>query len=97
MPTYVFLFIAGDYYSGPPGDLDQEPDEDWVKSRQNEGRAYQEWDEDADVDESGEDLAEMELETSVHIRKYVVRVTQRSTVVIVLSSGTFLGQRQVGG
>lgn len=45
---------VGDYYSGPPGDLDQEPDEDWVRSRQNEGRAYQEWDEDADVDESGE-------------------------------------------
>lgn len=44
---------VGDYYSGPPGDLDQEPDEDWVRSRQNEGRAYQEWDEDADVDESG--------------------------------------------
>lgn len=47
---------VGDYYSGPPGVLDQEPDEDWVKSRQNEGRAYQEWDEDADVDESGEVL-----------------------------------------
>lgn len=56
-----FLFIAGDYYSGPPGELDQEPDEDWVTSRQNEGRAYQEWDEDADVDESGEDLIEVEL------------------------------------
>lgn len=47
---------VGDYYSGPPGDLDQEPDEDWVRSRQNEGLAYQEWDEDADVDESGEVL-----------------------------------------
>ena len=47
---------VGDYYNGPPGDLDQEPDEEWVKSRQNEGRAYQEWDEDADVDESGEVL-----------------------------------------
>ncbi|XP_034438730.1 F-box/LRR-repeat protein 5 isoform X2 [Hippoglossus hippoglossus] len=34
------------------GDLYQEPDDEWVKSRQNEGRAYQEWDEDADVDES---------------------------------------------
>lgn len=55
------MFSAvGDYYSGPPGDLDQEPDEDWVRSRQNEGRAYQEWDEDADVDESGEDLTEPE-------------------------------------
>lgn len=47
---------TGDYCSGPPGDVDQEPDEEWVKSRQNEGRAYQEWDEDADVDESGESL-----------------------------------------
>lgn len=44
---------VGDCYSGPPGDLDQEPDDEWVKSRQNEGRAYQKWDEDADVDESG--------------------------------------------
>ncbi|KAG8003472.1 F-box/LRR-repeat protein 5, partial [Nibea albiflora] len=49
---YPVRWARGDYYSGPPGDLDQDPDEDWVKSRQNEGRAYQEWDEDADVDES---------------------------------------------
>ena len=34
--------------------MDQEPDDDWVKSLQDEGRAYQEKDEDADVDESGE-------------------------------------------
>ena len=31
-----------------------EPDEEWVKSLQDEGRAYEERDEDADVDESGE-------------------------------------------
>uniref|UniRef100_A0A3Q2PG58 F-box/LRR-repeat protein 5 n=2 Tax=Cyprinodontoidei TaxID=8087 RepID=A0A3Q2PG58_FUNHE len=49
---YPVRWARGDYYRGPPGDLDQEPDDDWVKSRQNEGRAYQEWDEDADVDES---------------------------------------------
>ncbi|XP_068599473.1 F-box/LRR-repeat protein 5 [Brachionichthys hirsutus] len=49
---YPVRWARGDYYNGPPGDLDQDPDEDWVKSRQNEGRAYQEWDEDADVDES---------------------------------------------
>ncbi|XP_008405745.1 F-box/LRR-repeat protein 5 isoform X2 [Poecilia reticulata] len=49
---YPVRWARGDYYSGPPEDLDQEPDDDWVKSRQNEGRAYQEWDEDADVDES---------------------------------------------
>ncbi|XP_061593923.1 F-box/LRR-repeat protein 5 [Cololabis saira] len=49
---YPVRWARGDYYSGPPGDLDQEADEEWVESRQNEGRAYQEWDEDADVDES---------------------------------------------
>ncbi|KAM9384724.1 F-box/LRR-repeat protein 5 [Pholidichthys leucotaenia] len=49
---YPVHWARGDYYSGPPGDIDQEPDEEWVRSRQNEGRAYQEWDEDADVDES---------------------------------------------
>lgn len=54
---YFCLCYVGDYYNGPPGELDQEPDEEWVKSRQNEGRAYQEWDEDADVDESGEVLS----------------------------------------
>uniref|UniRef100_A0A667XSE4 F-box/LRR-repeat protein 5 n=1 Tax=Myripristis murdjan TaxID=586833 RepID=A0A667XSE4_9TELE len=54
---YPVRWARGDYYSGPPGDLDQEPDENWVKSRQDEGRAYQEWDEDADVDESEGSLA----------------------------------------
>uniref|UniRef100_UPI0037E78329 F-box/LRR-repeat protein 5 n=1 Tax=Semicossyphus pulcher TaxID=241346 RepID=UPI0037E78329 len=49
---YPVRWARGDYYSGPPEDLDQEPDEEWVKSREKEGRAYQEWDEDADVDES---------------------------------------------
>ncbi|KAM7410418.1 hypothetical protein PAMA_001722 [Pampus argenteus] len=49
---YPVHWARGDYYRGPPGDLNQEPDEDWVKSRHEEGLAYQEWDEDADVDES---------------------------------------------
>lgn len=30
-----------------------EPDEEWVKNREDECRAFQEWDEDADIDESG--------------------------------------------
>ncbi|KAI7793953.1 F-box/LRR-repeat protein 5 [Triplophysa rosa] len=51
---YPVRWARSDYYCGPPGDLDQEPDEDLVKSLQDEGRAYQEWDEDADVDESEE-------------------------------------------
>ncbi|CAN9500228.1 unnamed protein product [Ophioblennius macclurei] len=49
---YPVRWARGDLYSGPPGELNQEPDEAWVTSRQNEGRAFQEWDEDADVDES---------------------------------------------
>ncbi|XP_076014361.1 F-box/LRR-repeat protein 5 [Genypterus blacodes] len=49
---YPVRWARGDQYSGPPSDLDQEPNEEWVKSREDEGRAYQEWDEDADVDES---------------------------------------------
>nr|XP_023679559.1 F-box/LRR-repeat protein 5 isoform X1 [Paramormyrops kingsleyae] len=51
---YPVRWARGDYCCGPPGDLDEEPDEEWVQSRQDEGRAYQEWDEDADVDESEE-------------------------------------------
>lgn len=47
------LFLTGDYYRGPPAEPDRDPDEDWVQNLQEEGRAYQEWDEDADVDESG--------------------------------------------
>lgn len=47
------LRFLGDYYSGHPGELDQDPDEEWVRNLEEEGRAYQEWDEDADVDESG--------------------------------------------
>ncbi|XP_065125079.1 F-box/LRR-repeat protein 5 isoform X2 [Paramisgurnus dabryanus] len=51
---YPVRWARGDYYCGPPGDLDQEPDYEWVTSLLNEGRAYQEKDEDADVDESEE-------------------------------------------
>lgn len=53
--TLFLLFIhhLGDWYSGPATELDTEPDEEWVRSRKDESRAFQEWDEDADRDESG--------------------------------------------
>ncbi|XP_036446663.1 F-box/LRR-repeat protein 5 isoform X1 [Colossoma macropomum] len=51
---YPVRWARGDYYRGAPGELDQDPDEEWVRNLQEEGRAYQEWDEDADVDESEE-------------------------------------------
>ncbi|XP_069058705.1 F-box/LRR-repeat protein 5 [Pleurodeles waltl] len=49
---YPVHWARGDWYSGPPDELEVEPDEDWVNNRKDESRAYQEWDEDADVDES---------------------------------------------
>lgn len=91
-----FLFIAGDYYRGPPGDLDQEPDDDWVRSRQNEGRAYQEWDEDADVDESGEDLPDLDSKPQDTSESISSERFYRPQVAIVPSSGALLGQQQGG-
>lgn len=49
----LFIHCIGDWYSGPATELDTEPDEEWVRSRKDESRAFQEWDEDADIDESG--------------------------------------------
>nr|XP_057930405.1 F-box/LRR-repeat protein 5 isoform X2 [Doryrhamphus excisus] len=51
---YPVRWARGHFYSGPPGDLDQELDDGWVKTWEKEVRAYWDWDEDADVDESDE-------------------------------------------
>ncbi|XP_060885495.1 F-box/LRR-repeat protein 5 [Labrus mixtus] len=76
---YPVHWARGDYYSGPPEDLDQEPDEEWVKSRQNEGRAYQEWDEDADVDESdvsGQKQSSLAISTAQREKKLLNGIIQ---------------------
>ncbi|XP_069488035.1 F-box/LRR-repeat protein 5 [Ambystoma mexicanum] len=49
---YPVHWARNDWYSVPPSDLEMEPEEDWVNNRKDESHAYQEWDEDADVDES---------------------------------------------
>ncbi|NP_001411540.1 F-box/LRR-repeat protein 5 isoform 12 [Mus musculus] len=49
---YPVHWARGDWYSGPATELDTEPDEEWVRNRKDESRAFQEWDEDADIDES---------------------------------------------
>lgn len=49
---------SGQCCRGPPEEQEQEPDADWERRREDEGRAYQEWDEDADIDESGRSPAE---------------------------------------
>ncbi|XP_043918516.1 F-box/LRR-repeat protein 5 [Protopterus annectens] len=51
---YPVRWARGDWYSGPPREFDEEPDEEWVISRSKESQAFQEWDEDADIDESEE-------------------------------------------
>ncbi|KAJ6659384.1 hypothetical protein lerEdw1_019116 [Lerista edwardsae] len=61
---YPVHWARGEWSSGPPGDLDMEPDEEWVKNRKDESRAFQEWDEDADIDES-EEKAEESLVVSI--------------------------------
>ncbi|XP_006884582.1 PREDICTED: F-box/LRR-repeat protein 5 [Elephantulus edwardii] len=61
---YPVHWARGDWYSGPATELDTEPDEEWVKNRKDESRAYQEWDEDADIDES-EESAEASLAVSI--------------------------------
>ncbi|XP_037685353.1 F-box/LRR-repeat protein 5 isoform X1 [Choloepus didactylus] len=55
---YPVHWARGDWYSGPATELDTEPDEEWVKNRKDESRAFQEWDEDADIDESEESAEE---------------------------------------
>ncbi|KAM6076371.1 F-box/LRR-repeat protein 5 isoform 1-T2 [Chlamydotis macqueenii] len=61
---YPVRWARGDWYSGPAADLETEPDEEWVKNRKDESRAFQEWDEDADIDES-EEAAEDSLAISI--------------------------------
>uniref|UniRef100_A0A8C8RZ14 F-box/LRR-repeat protein 5 n=1 Tax=Pelusios castaneus TaxID=367368 RepID=A0A8C8RZ14_9SAUR len=61
---YPVHWARGDWFSGPAADLDDEPDEEWVKNRKDEGRAFQEWDEDADIDES-EEAAEESLAINI--------------------------------
>ena len=58
---FLFIYRVGDWYNGPATELDTEPDEEWVKNRRDESRAFQEWDEDADVDESGKLCLEIQL------------------------------------
>nr|KAF6431219.1 F-box and leucine rich repeat protein 5 [Rousettus aegyptiacus] len=61
---YPVHWARGDWYSGPATDLDTEPDEEWVQNRKDESRAFQEWDEDADIDES-EESAEDSMAISI--------------------------------
>nr|XP_013815420.1 PREDICTED: F-box/LRR-repeat protein 5 isoform X2 [Apteryx mantelli mantelli] len=70
---YPVRWARGDWYSGPAADLETEPDEEWVKNRKDESRAFQEWDEDADIDESGSSVKTLVLAYSSAVSSKMVR------------------------
>ncbi|XP_053560100.1 LOW QUALITY PROTEIN: F-box/LRR-repeat protein 5 [Bombina bombina] len=69
---YPVFWARGNWYNGPPTHLDTEPDEDWVSSRKDESRAFQEWDEDADIDES----------ENAEVQSSSISVAQREKVLL---------------
>ncbi|XP_076134581.1 F-box/LRR-repeat protein 5 isoform X1 [Alosa pseudoharengus] len=83
---YPVRWARGDYYHGPPGELDQDPEEEWVKNLKDEGRAYQEWDEDADVDESEEASEESPAINAVQREKKLLNGMIQNLLPIVGSS-----------
>ncbi|XP_018100147.1 F-box/LRR-repeat protein 5 isoform X1 [Xenopus laevis] len=96
---YPVLWARGDWYSGSHAYLDNEPDEDWISRRKDESRAYQEWDEDADIDESEEtgeeedssiSMAQREKELLNSLVHYILPYVGHSvkTLVLAYSSAT---------
>nr|XP_020662232.1 F-box/LRR-repeat protein 5 isoform X2 [Pogona vitticeps] len=70
---YPVRWARGDWSSGPPGELDTDPDEEWVENRKDESRAFQEWDEDADIDESEENAEESLAISIVQKEKHLLQ------------------------
>ncbi|XP_030047067.1 F-box/LRR-repeat protein 5 [Microcaecilia unicolor] len=83
---YPVLWARGDWYNGPAAGLDTEPDDEWVQSRKNESRAYQEWDEDADIDESEDAAEESEAITIAQREKYLLHGVIHNVLPYVGSS-----------
>ncbi|KAM6132870.1 LOW QUALITY PROTEIN: F-box/LRR-repeat protein 5 [Pterocles gutturalis] len=87
---YPVRWARGDWYSGPAADLETEPDEEWVKNRKDESRAFQEWDEDADIDES-EEAAEDSLAINIaQMEKRLLHGLIHNLLPHVGSSETFV-------
>ncbi|XP_041909101.1 F-box/LRR-repeat protein 5 isoform X2 [Corvus kubaryi] len=93
----------GDWYSGPAADTETEPDEEWVKNRKDESRAFQEWDEDADIDESEEaaedslaiNIAQMEKRLLHGLIHHVLPVVGSSVKTLVLAYSSAVSSKMV--
>ncbi|XP_054488904.2 F-box/LRR-repeat protein 5 isoform X4 [Agelaius tricolor] len=93
----------GDWYSGPAADTETEPDEEWVKNRKDESRAFQEWDEDADIDESEEaaedslaiNIAQMEKRLLHGLIHHVLPLVGSSVKTLVLAYSSAVSSKMV--
>ncbi|NXB90115.1 FBXL5 protein, partial [Vidua chalybeata] len=94
---------VGDWYSGPAADTETEPDEEWVKNRKDESRAFQEWDEDADIDESEEaaedslaiNIAQMEKRLLHGLIHHVLPLVGSSVKTLVLAYSSAVSGKMV--
>ncbi|NWS22415.1 FBXL5 protein, partial [Pachyramphus minor] len=94
---------VGDWYSGPAADIEIEPDEEWVKNRKDESRAFQEWDEDADIDESEEaaedslaiNIAQMEKRLLHGLIHHVLPHVGSSVKTLVLAYSSAVSSKMV--
>ncbi|XP_072784116.1 F-box/LRR-repeat protein 5 isoform X2 [Taeniopygia guttata] len=100
---YPVRWARGDWYSGPAADTETEPDEEWVKNRKDESRAFQEWDEDADIDESEEaaedslaiNIAQMEKRLLHGLIHHVLPLVGSSVKTLVLAYSSAVSTKMV--
>ncbi|XP_051929821.1 F-box/LRR-repeat protein 5 [Hippocampus zosterae] len=99
---YPVRWARGDYYNSPPGDSDQEPDAGWLRSREKEVRAYLEWDEDADIDESDECVDSLAISTAQREKRLLNGIIQNLLPVVgphvkslVLAYGSTVSSKMV--
>lgn len=102
---YPVLWARGYWYNGAATDLDTEPNEEWICRRKDESRAYQEWDEDADIDESEETeddgysssicVAQQEKEFLYGIIHNVLPYVGRSVKTLVLAYSSAASSKMI--
>ncbi|XP_044152719.1 F-box/LRR-repeat protein 5 [Bufo gargarizans] len=103
---YPVLWARGNWYSGAASHLDTELDVDWIASRKDESRAYQEWDEDADIDESEEPeddegysssviVAQQEKELLHGLIQYILPHVGQSVKTLVLAYSSAASSKMI--
>ncbi|CAH2299844.1 F-box LRR-repeat 5 [Pelobates cultripes] len=100
---YPVLWARGNWYNGPPTHLDTEPDDEWISRRKDESLAYQEYDEDADVDESEEtdednshiNVAQQEKELLHGLIHNILPSVGRSVKTLVLAYSSAVSSKMI--